>query len=1332
MAQSTNRTGIAIRETSDLSLGGISSQPIPIVTPSSQPVGRNVTGITPEVAPSDVAEALQKGSTPEIRIPAVTILGPSATASGGTRMARAVENVGFRRTNGINVLDTNVASNVRLLNPNFVNERRPNEESLHVGRQKFTNQQFVPINPYGISVQRPEILVVSDFYSIFSEESLNFSDHGLLLDIQFQARKLREETIEKLLSEVKKVDRNNQLKVLEKEFANALAKVDSASSFYKNTIEAIENIKSGFDIKSISPNSFNLKSFKTLKDFYELFMLFPEEAFNSFSNTKILMQLISDIRSISENYSFNLLDVGDVDRGVVGRASKNPVSIDKTYNPKKGFEFSYDTIRSYNSPVNAADTIFYQQFNSSLPANLEDRIKVLITILSKELRVSRGLGRARVQKLLREKFGATTTDGSPFDNVFGGIGSSIFEPVLGTASIANLLAIEDTTNLGQIIFPFEKKWIDINNQKAAYIPGASYFVESILDSVSQQGGFNLKPLTDYISQFITRVDDATDILANIFDFTDEVSTLSPKSLLKALLGKIQRSFQEMNNGYYASADNVVSAIFRLANTDNVLKQMMFQYFILLILKAQTQTKILASSIIQELEESIEALSFVTIRSEEISPNLKDPGAITSYQDRLATIIQERVIQLVQQAATITKFNNVQPGSGRAQNTNKKIVAFDADNITSISHALSRGSYLTRGFTEFFNNLEVLLGNEVNNFLTTNKKTRYNSLSVSTLALISFEIFSSLVIKYTDTDFQASEYITFPDMSVDIEFNNRMENSIRSIIEEPELPLPVIEDIVSTNGNFTNTSILNNGSRFNERNSVNSSRNLQNQATQGLRDSGLQKNLIDGTMQNEALLAGRYSTAGGGFTQISDLVLRQISTSTAGFSILEAQAVDRSLNIISQKIFEEDFSVACGVHILQTIKKKLKNSLDLAQAYFSPSTLNNFISLNLTAPEDIVKNLAPAQVRLLAKQKDFLLNSLREKESLTVLPTSSLDLNTKSVLFSLLSQGKYREVMNANNKMKILTLGVPSGFIKNLVERINVKNISTNSFQRKQNTDVVILNVYKRSLEFPELVFKPMKFYFDLSLFVENYDINPSPLETFQNILERMTLLDFENSTNPIKVTRQDIITSDAYSFLGVASIKEQIFENHIVSDLLQKYLQFLSGLNVQETVFLDKKSATFQSLSSQSSLNPRLEELIRNYIIQRREREIERDRSLRPIPNISLNEMLVSEVVDQSTKDLIKLLKVGSLSFQPNSILTALVSPKLFDRVLTVPLDTDGFEIDFQKTTSTESGREFFLKDIIQSKLDKTLPDGVYRFLPRKINETTFEDYFATLELVEG
>lgn len=1331
MPKTTSTTGIGVRGGS-ASLGGLSTQPIPFVLPATFPVTRPTSPATPVVAPANIAEAITNGLVPALSIPISNVVNGTMDLAVTALLPPGLTGVQYR--------PSSQSSNMTIYAPSLLPRQRPNEESLSLSRNAVFNDSFQRPDPYGINQLRPEIIGMMDYEPIYYGDTYVFNDVGVLMDVQYQARHLREQTFFQLIQGIQRTDQNQQLQNIQTDFAASFRKINVSADFYKNTINTLDSVKNGFDVKSIPASTFDLRNFKTLRDFYEVFMLFPQAAFDSFSGTKVLMQLLSDMRNIAEGQSMNLLNLTDPDRQAGSSAFTSPVSIDKSYNARNGYAFTYDTIRSYLQPVNASHNQFFTRFNTSLPQAPDDRVKILVNMISKELRVSRALGRGKVTAQLRNNFAATTTDGSPFDNLIGGVGNTIFEPVTGEGSIAGLTVLNDQN--GSAVLPFETRYIDANNTRKVYIPGSAFFVESIVN-VPVLTSFNLEPLRTYVERFVTTTDSAASVISDLFDYGDEPSNLSPVSVLKSLLSKVSHTLTRLMTNTQRSgeeistADAATAAIFRLATSDPTLKSMLFQFMILNLLCSENSL-FFADAIVQELSEEIGNLDAVTVNDLYSRPNLRDASALQAFINTLGTTIQDRVVGLVNQQ------NINQLGSGPPSRRNvdtirsdgKMLVHFDVDITYGIPNAIKQSRFTTN-LIDFMVGIESTLGNEVTNILDSAQRSRYNSLSMSTIFLMAFEAYTNLISRYVKVDFQTSAYGTnFPDMLVDANFNASMYGSIERIIAEPQLALPVIVTDKSTAPKRTTTTRTPQTQRGHTNRSTGAAQHAQDQIEATARATGNSTtNVYVGLIENYAILAGSNATAGSSSTDASQFALRGLSAQSTAQDLLDYHNLDSSLNSMVLKLFQEDFAVACAMHILLVIKERLRGSYDLATNYFTQQTLNNFAASNGTALADIGRNLTPTQVRLLLRQRDSFVQQLTTNTNqLQFIPASPTDVNVKNAVCSLLNQADFRETNEAKVRYKILSVGVPSGFSKSLADRLNAETLNTTAFHKTKGYDLIYVKVYKRSLEYPQIIFKPKRFMFDMSLFSGGYaGLDIQPYHNFSSVVQRVTLQDYQNFGVPSPVTLSSILNDSGYAIIPDQATKRALFANHVISDLLSAYMQALTTMKISEETFIDVQSQTWRTLSlgNGTDLSPRFAELVRRYLIAKRTADIRLNPALRPLPDLPIQDMLTNPGVDQGTKDTLRLLTFGNIAFKPENAIAEMLSPKIFERVFNIPLNIDSFEIDYEATTGPQSGRELLEKDFIQAKLDRTAPAGTYRFKPRTAKDAVIEDFFVTIELVE-
>ena len=342
------------------------------------------------------------------------------------------------------------------------NDTQYSNDVLNVAEYKIDNDNFQLIDSSGISAFRPEIIALTDFKPVYEKDNA-INIIGEYIDFQYQVLNLRRDTLVEMLSAInewspKEIEAS--IASMTNDFRASLDRTQRTINSYVSYINTIENIKNSINMKSLavskpttSPrNKINVRT-QNLQSFFEKNLQYPKPQFDIFSNTKIYLQFISDLRSIVENYSFGLLSLTDPDRV----NDFNPIDIDNSYTTKDGFTFSIDTLRSSTTAKNFTQSSYFNQFLNSLPKNTDDRIKLLITTLSKELRVSKNLANKQLQQKLADKFGSapgTGADGTgnPFDNIFGIPGDTIFEAPVGDNSLASLDYINFNNSFSKIKF----------------------------------------------------------------------------------------------------------------------------------------------------------------------------------------------------------------------------------------------------------------------------------------------------------------------------------------------------------------------------------------------------------------------------------------------------------------------------------------------------------------------------------------------------------------------------------------------------------------------------------------------------------------------------------------------------------------------------------------------------------------------------------------------------------------------------------------------------------------------------------------------------------------
>lgn len=305
----------------------------------------------------------------------------------------------------------------------------------------------ITLDVSGISSFRPEILCVTEFNAI-RDQGGNKTQYGSNLELMQNLGGLRRGNYLSLLglTETEKVTT---------EFQTIMSQEIETADLIASGLKKLDEIAS---ILNVSANS-------AFSRFFQSAMYYEADSFSAFANTKILMQMAQDIRSILETSSFNLVPSSiDPNRGAF---ANDPIRLDKSW--KDSFTFSY-TGKTLGGALPFQETAF-QHFKQSLPGNAADRIRVIVNSLSKELRVSRGLSKRNVQTTLNE-FYRGSVQGNPFDNIFGEFGETILEIPKGTNSIGSILYLPRE---GFVLLPFENKFIE--SRQTAFVPGPRAFLK---------------------------------------------------------------------------------------------------------------------------------------------------------------------------------------------------------------------------------------------------------------------------------------------------------------------------------------------------------------------------------------------------------------------------------------------------------------------------------------------------------------------------------------------------------------------------------------------------------------------------------------------------------------------------------------------------------------------------------------------------------------------------------------------------------------------------------------------------------------------------------------
>jgi hypothetical protein len=405
--------------------------------------------------------------------------------------------------------------------------------------------------------------------------------------------------------------------------------------------------------------------------------------------------------------------------------------------------------------------------------------------------------------------------------------------------------------------------------------------------------------------------------------------------------------------------------------------------------------------------------------------------------------------------------------------------------------------------------------------------------------------------------------------------------------------------------------------------------------------------------------------------------------------------------------------------------RLTNNLQLIYNLNGPSAIN--ILSNATQIRNaayIVKNLKERAINL-DGQNPLLIQNPSTSLHDNIIVSNEVKSEIKDILFSYMATNYFTDANNASTRLKIMSVGIPNNFTKLLQDRLHLSsqdNVGISSLQRKQS-DVVKIKVYKRSMKYDDLIFKPIEFIFDLSVYVTENDLivaKPSKNELYDNILKKVTISDFENIKRPenyylykTQDNKKSILEENKYSFL-TNDQKVSLFKNHISSFLLQNYIYLSTGMTVNEENFTTRD--VFSKINN-SSFDNSFEVILKSYIINVLKKQIPENKSLEQIQN--------DKSIDKNVRDIIKMYRSGNILCNPDKLFYKAFGAKFFDRVLHIPVNIDSFEIDLEETSKTESGKKL----LNQTFLRKNIINN--RFLAQRSDrDLILEDFFINIESI--
>ena len=390
----------------------------------------------------------------------------------------------------------------------------------------------------GISKDRPEIIMLTNFLPMFDYTTANSSrsslaldsngddvsmtDAGKFIDAQLQIRLVKRSNVKKLASRLGSKYPSVGKKVAGKNY-KFKSKVDALvghTDFLLQMVRSVEAIKSQLDLRNDlhivdtrevssayarSFTSANAIAFSnsliddSMSDIDASFT--PIDALvkigykenvarDTFCSSKIWLALMQELREIMVSHSMNLIEVTPTDfrrdsnASVIVRPNVDRfgVNVPKIGVPTISTLVARDPEQSEGS-VNVLTGIMRSMYQPVQIRNDEMKISLLLNFLSKEFRYSYGLSEDNVRVALNERFNYNIDENGSnhllFKAIFGAVPNDIADfPLSNGNSLSSIAQRLVGNDVG--VLTFESKYIDADS--GTLTPGSAYYIDSVLDS----------------------------------------------------------------------------------------------------------------------------------------------------------------------------------------------------------------------------------------------------------------------------------------------------------------------------------------------------------------------------------------------------------------------------------------------------------------------------------------------------------------------------------------------------------------------------------------------------------------------------------------------------------------------------------------------------------------------------------------------------------------------------------------------------------------------------------------------------------------------------------
>ena len=1211
----------------------------------------------------------------------------------------------------------------------------------------------------GVDPYRPDIVALLDFLPLYDSEN-EPTINRRLIEIRRAMADLKVENVEDALAAIEAEDIEGSFSILKESYRGEEENIKTLIEALASTLQVMQSARSSLDLRS------RLTLYNNLKSIFINELGFSEESFNACSNSKLLGQIIVELKFAMTNHSYSVFAHGpytDVER-------QDDLNFSKYSSPyrTRPAEIGQSVNLAQLSRGNMGDPGFFESWQSGNLSPLGNQtITFMAMALSRELGGSVGISKL-ARTTIETRYDISNKG---LNNLMGHTNPTIFSTKSPPNSLASLLLLEagnvSTSDPGSQMLPFEtrafRSLADMNSEPSAFLPGANYLVDNILKDPSNL--FNHNAYTNFIGRFTRTVSDVETAVSAFTGInppgTDDDRTYQPETIFNRCLREFSKLPDASRDATMEEKAFAVHAgLFSAARNYGrfpTLKYWLFRYFLLYDLHVQLG-----------MAAAPGPGGFVDEVDADDNPN---PDIEIVQQ-----LIGDQLGRINQLAAGEEEF-----GAGHARTTRDGLENIIASGVMPYDSAI----YM---LSSMLNSMRDLIARLIND-------QEFDGIGSTELEDEGSNVLPVLNIPEEDTN---------QDLSVLGKFFDSAQLRFRAPTNIFQAMSNVYSQLVNSSQAYSNDM---------EENVDEPSQVLEGESRIAGRNIGRTKlNSMPSSSQLwmifEIFFELAYTHKTYRLNEVNSSISKFVwktednsASANAIIGMVQRRYVNsdqyQALSQIRYRCHKDTHSISKLVGFLGKFANSLREASDTVQEFF------NLEGTSLSSTKKVLKGLAaseqgrtilsmltPAQL-MLYKQCALTMTADSYRSS-SYLPASRIQasINEQKVINSVL-RAPHMAGHKATN-VRTMVVGLPHGMMESLFDPppVLVEPNSTVSVHDNRK-DLVKINVYKRDPQFPSIKFKPRSFLFDPTLFIDSSSFNAID---FGEIFNRGAMVPANNAMSsklnaafsgripgfyarlnndglgPVRLTKmyedgssvrktaKQLAFDNPYrEVLTNRNDVDIMLHNHLVDYAMKRYYSIMFGLNIEEFTFpvgvvdelrVDADGRTALELAGANDATaPWLTtgDLSVENILQQAAAggsyvaDLSHVAHLMSPTNsgpvafqVDTDDVLPASITAEQLNNFRFL--CSSNIFGATQMKRQIMTPKLFERVFMIPIDPDDFIIDKVAMGENMTDGEIFtlFHQLTHKGLIEDVPEDPQesRFRTRNLGENyvTTSEFFVTTE----